>query len=32
MSSEAISQSDIVKKNSVAIAEMQRKVTEARTM
>jgi uncharacterized membrane protein len=32
MSSEAISQSDIVKKNTVAIAEMQRKVTEARTI
>lgn len=32
MSSEAISQSEIVRKNTVAIAEMQRKVTEARTI
>ena len=32
MSSQAISQSEIVKKNTVAIAEMQRKVTEARSM
>src|ERR1044071_1209725 len=31
MSSEAVSQSEIVRKNTVAIAEMQRKVTEART-
>jgi uncharacterized membrane protein len=32
MSSEAISQSEIVRKNTVAIAEMQRKVTDARTI
>jgi uncharacterized membrane protein len=32
MSSEAISQSEIVRKNTIAIAEMQRKVTEARTL
>jgi uncharacterized membrane protein len=32
MSSQAISQSEIVKKNTVAIAEMQRKVTEARSV
>src|ERR1051325_4904461 len=32
MSSQAISQNDIVKKNTAAIAEMQRKVTEARSV
>jgi uncharacterized membrane protein len=32
MSSEAISQSEIVKKNTAAIAEMQRKMTEARSV
>jgi uncharacterized membrane protein len=32
MSDEAISQSEIVRKNTVAIVEMQRKVTEARTL
>lgn len=32
MSSEAVSQSEIVRKNTVAIAEMQRKITEARTI
>ncbi|HWT01029.1 MAG TPA: DUF1003 domain-containing protein [Pyrinomonadaceae bacterium] len=32
MSSQAISQNDIVKKNTAAIAEMQRKVTEARSI
>lgn len=32
MSSEAVSQSEIVRKNTAAIAEMQRKVTEARTV
>ncbi|HEY0377684.1 MAG TPA: DUF1003 domain-containing protein [Pyrinomonadaceae bacterium] len=32
MSSEVISQSEIVKKNTTAIAEMQRKVTEARSL
>lgn len=32
MSGEAISQSEIVRKNTAAIAEMQRKVTEARTL
>jgi uncharacterized membrane protein len=32
MSSEAISQSEIVRKNTAAIVEMQRKVTEARTL
>jgi len=32
MSSEAITQSDIVRKNTAAIADMQRKVTEARTL
>lgn len=31
MSSEAITQSEIVRKNTAAIADMQRKVTEART-
>lgn len=32
MSSEVVSQSEIVRKNTVAIAEMQRKITEARTI
>jgi uncharacterized membrane protein len=32
MSSETISQSEIVRKNTAAIAEMQRKITEARTI
>ncbi len=32
MSSEAVSQSEIVRKNTAAIAEMQRKITEARTI
>jgi uncharacterized membrane protein len=32
MSSEAISQSEIVRKNTAAIADMQRKITEARTI
>ncbi len=32
MSSEALSQSEIVRKNTAAIAEMQRKITEARTI
>ncbi|HEV7844152.1 MAG TPA: DUF1003 domain-containing protein, partial [Pyrinomonadaceae bacterium] len=32
MSSQTISQSEIVRKNTVAIADMQRKVTEARTL
>lgn len=32
MSSQAVSQSEIVRKNTAAIAEMQRKVTEARTL
>ena len=32
MSSEAVSQSEIVRKNTAAILEMQRKVTEARTL
>jgi uncharacterized membrane protein len=32
MSDEAISQSEIVRKNTAAIVEMQRKVTEARTL
>jgi uncharacterized membrane protein len=32
MSSEAITQSEIVRKNTAAIAQMQRKVTEARTI
>jgi uncharacterized membrane protein len=32
MSSEAVSQSEIVRKNTAAIVEMQRKITEARTL
>jgi uncharacterized membrane protein len=32
MSSEAISQNEIVRKNTAAIADMQRKITEARTL
>jgi uncharacterized membrane protein len=32
MSSQAVSQSEIVRKNTAAIAEMQRKITEARTL
>ena len=32
MSSETISQSEIVRKNTAAIAEMQRKITQARTL
>lgn len=32
MSSQAISQSEIVRKNTAAIAEMQRKITEARSL
>jgi len=32
MSSEAVSQNEIVRKNTAAIAQMQRKITEARTL
>ena len=32
MSSQAVSQSEIVRKNTAAIIEMQRKITEARTL